>query len=241
MKKRIFIPISIGFIIINILLWGITLLGISMLIWDIIDPPENGRSLLIYLLVGLGILFMLYSSIRFLIGLKINLREKDVYTFGDLMFKFEKIQYKCSINYNTIKNISIIASTKNSKNQQIPVRGISISMPTKYMEFELLGEKKERIAINYYTKKQVIKMLKYINNNMQVAGNENILNIEEIMKDWYSYGGYNREDLKLKRGELVKKKSKSQSETGDLHKEDTTISQNTEETNISSNKEKDND
>lgn len=42
---------------------------------------------------------------------------------------------------------------------------------------------------------------------MTECNNENILNIEEIMKDWYSYGGYNREDLKLKRGEKIRKKS----------------------------------
>lgn len=212
MKKRVFIPGSFSFIIINILLWGITLLGISMIIWDIIDPPENGRSLLIFLLVGLGIIFMLYSSIRFLIGLKINLQEKDIYTFGDMMIKFEKVQYKCSIKYIDIKNISIIASMNNSKNQRIPARSISVSMPIKYMEFVLSNGDKQRIAINYYTKKQVIKMLNYINMNMQYVGNTNSLDIEEIMKDWYSYGGYNREDLKLKRGETInRKKSKNSS------------------------------
>ena len=46
---------------------------------------------------------------------------------------------------------------------------------------------------------------------MQLAGNENSLNVEEIMKDWYSYGGYNREDLKLKRGEKIRKKKKIKS------------------------------
>ena len=201
MKKRIFIPISISFIIINIILWGITLLGISMMLWDILDPPENGRPLIVYLLVGLGIIFVFYSSIRFLLGLKISLREKEIYTYGDMMMKFEKVQYKCSIKYVDIQNIAIIASTKNSKNQQIPARSFSISMPIKYMEFLLINGDKQRIAINYYTKKQIIKMLGYINTNMQFTGSGNALNIDEIMKDWYTFGGYNRDDLKIKRGE----------------------------------------
>ena len=35
---------------------------------------------------------------------------------------------------------------------------------------------------------------------MQYYKNECVLNIPEIMNDWYAYGGYNREDLKIKRG-----------------------------------------
>ena len=83
-------------------------------------------------------------------------------------------------------------------------------MPKKYLEFTLIDDKKERICINYYTKKQIIKMLKYINQNMQIAKNPNILNVEEIMQDWYSYDNYNREDLKIKRGEKIRKKNNTE-------------------------------
>ncbi len=55
-------------------------------------------------------------------------------------------------------------------------------------------------------------MLNYLNHNMQIAGNKNILNVEEIMKDWYSYDGYNREDLKIKRGEKIRKRKNKSSD-----------------------------
>ncbi len=34
---------------------------------------------------------------------------------------------------------------------------------------------------------------------MQYFKNEYVLNVTEIMNDWYVYGGYNRKDLKIKR------------------------------------------
>ena len=46
-------------------------------------------------------------------------------------------------------------------------------------------------------------MISYINYNIVECGNLSTLNIEEIMQDWYSYVGYNREDLKIKREEKI--------------------------------------
>lgn len=213
MKKRIFIPVSLGFALLNIFFWGLTLLIIVIFILDQlgIDPTNIEWGILEYFLISFGILFLLYTSVRFLFCFKIHLRKNDIATFGDGLPKFEKIQYKCIVNYKDIQSIAIVASDKNSKNQSIQLAWVSSSMPKKYLEFTLQNvKKKQRICINYYNKKQVIKMLKYINENMQEVGNENKLNIDEIMQDWYIYGGYNREDLKLKRGEKIRKKSKKQ-------------------------------
>ena len=209
MKKRIFIPYSIWFIFLEILFGGISIIGITIFIIEIIKPSGDLNSIDM-IAIFIGTLIFLYTFFRFLFGFKIHLRKNDIATFGDGLPKFEKIQYKCVVKYIDIQNIAIVASEKNSKNQRIQLRWVSSSMPKKYLEFTLINGKKSRMCINYYTKKQILKMLKYINNNMQIAGNENTLNIEEIMKDWYAYGGYNREDLKIKRGEKIrKKKSKS--------------------------------
>lgn len=205
MKKRIFIPYSIGFLLLNLLFWGLTLSGVILLVLffnNQIKVEHKEESILIII----ATIFLLYTSVRFLLGLKIHLRKNDIATFGDGLPKFEKIQYICFVKYTDIQNIAIVASEKNSKNQRIQLRWISSSMPKKYLEFSLINGKKSRMCINYYTKKQITKMLNYINSNMQLAGNENNLNVEEIMKDWYSYGGYNREDLKIKRGEKIRKK-----------------------------------
>ncbi len=210
MKKRIFIPLSVGFALVNLFLWALTVAVVyAFIAWLMGEVPGvDSRDAPI---IVLGIIFLLYSSIRYLLCVKIHLRQNDIITFGDGLPKFEKIQYKCTVNYKDIQSIAIIASEKNSKNQSIQLAWVSSSMPKKYLEFTLQNvKKKRRICINYYNKKQVIKMLKYIDENMQEVGNENKLDIDKIMQDWYIYGGYNREDLKLKRGEKIRKKSKKQ-------------------------------
>ena len=62
-------------------------------------------------------------------------------------------------------------------------------------------------------------MLNYINENMQEVGNENKLDINKIIQDWYIYGGYNREELKIKRGEKIRKKSKTKKQNENLDNE----------------------
>lgn len=184
MKRRIFIPHSIGFILLNFLFWGLTIFGTTMIICYFCgvetlfeQPYENA-------LFMFATIFLLFTSIRFLLCLKISLRKEKIYTFGDLLPKFEKVQYKCCIEYREIQNVSIIVSEKDSKNQVIKLKWGSSYIAKKYLEFTLNNDKKERVCISYYTKKQITKMLKYINNNMKISGNENNLNVKEIMKDW---------------------------------------------------------
>lgn len=223
MKKRIFIPHSIGFILLNIFFWGLTALSLLIFILPFcgipIDPKQKLPFEIENILLIFTIIFLLYSSIRFLLGFKINLRKNFIYTFGDMLPKFERIQYKCFVNYSDIKSIAIIASEKNSKNQRIKSKWVSSSMPKKYLEFSLVNGKNSRMCINYYTKRQIVKMLNYINHNMNECGNSTIFNIDEIMKDWYSYGGYNREDLKIKRGEKIRKKTKTSTQNNSINKD----------------------
>ena len=223
MKKRIFIPVSVGFAFLNIFFGGLTIAILaSFILWLMGKIP--GVEPITAPFVVLAIIFLLYTSIRFLLCFKIHLRQNDVITFGDGLPKFEKIQYRCTVNYKDIQSIAIVASEKNSKNQSIQLAWVSSSMGKKYLEFTLLNsKKKQRMCINYYNKKQIIKMLKYIDENMQEVGNENKLNIDEIMQDWYIYGGYNREDLQLKRGEKIRKKTKKQKAENIINQENKNI------------------
>ena len=159
-------------------------------------------------MMGFAFLFLGFSAFRVWFDCIVFVNKKCIRKNSDLLPKFEKIQFKCSINYNDIENVAIVASEKNSKNRRIPMGGQSASMPKKYLVFQLINGKKARLFINYFTKKQVIKMLNLVNHNMQQVQNPNTLNIDEIMQDWYTYGGYNREDLKIKRGEKVRPKKK---------------------------------
>ncbi len=145
MKKRIFIPVSIGFILLNLFFWGLTILISGAFILDqlqIVDAEMSWNPMK-YFLISLAILFLLYTSIRFLLCVKIHLRKNDIATFGDGLPKSEKVQYKCIINYLDIKNVAIVASEKNSRNKKIDLRWVSSSMPKKYLEFTLINDKKQ--------------------------------------------------------------------------------------------------
>lgn len=176
--------------LLNTTFWGLAVLCLIILILPLLGINASSKQWQIYedVLFFLAILFLLYTSIRFLFAPMIILKRDYIYKCGDGLPKFEKIQYKCSIKYTDIKNISIIASANDSKNKRIQLKWISSSVPKKYLEFEQINSnKKIRMCINYYTKKQIIKMLNYINNNMQQSGNENKLDVEAIMKCWFIF------------------------------------------------------
>ena len=116
MKKRIFIPVSVGFAFLNIFFGGLTIAILaSFILWLMGKIP--GVEPITAPFVVLAIIFLLYTSIRFLLCFKIHLRQNDIITFGDGLPKFEKIQYRCTVNYKDIQSIAIVASEKNSKNQ----------------------------------------------------------------------------------------------------------------------------
>lgn len=204
MKKRIFIPLSISFSLLNILFWGFAILPIYLFIHDMV----NGKVDTLTIVMPFIFIILFYNALRFLLSIRISLKQSEIKTYGDGLPKFEKIQYKCSIKYKEIKDVAIVASEKNSLNKKISFKWVSSSMPKKYLEFTLTNDTKKRMCINYYNKKQIIKILTYLNLNMQVSENPNTLNVDEIMKDWYIFDGYNREDLKVKRGEKIHKKDK---------------------------------
>ncbi len=198
MKKRVFVPHSIGFILLNCFFWGLSILYLTISILPLcgVEIPSLHLQPHEHVIFVLAIIFLLYTSIRFLLCFKIHLRKEDIYTFGDMLPKFEKIQYKCKIKYIDIQNISIIASEKNSKNKKIQLKWVSSSMPKKYLEFTLVNNKKERMCINHYTKNQVRKLLTFISFNMVESKCKNSLDVNEIMKSWYAYNPPKKEKHK---------------------------------------------
>lgn len=207
MKKRIFIPYSFVYILLQLFFCALLVLLVVVFIQGLTGEIELSvedyiKNIFVF---PVGIAFLSFTVYRFVYGFTIVLKTDYIFKGSDLLPKYERIQYKCTIAYNDIKNISIVASEKNSKNQRIKSTSI-LSIPKKYLEFTLISGKIERICIHYYTKRQIIKLLNFINMNMKQVNNPNVLLIDEIMKDWYTFGGYNREDLKIKRGETIKNK-----------------------------------
>lgn len=191
MKKRIFIPCSFPFIILILFLFLFSIFSLFAFIWGGLLNKWNFE--FVHTLGALiSTIFLSYSTIRIFLSPLTILKSNHIYKCSDLLPQNERIQYKCIINYSEINNIEIIASNKNSKNKTIKLKFISSSMPKKYLEFALISGKKERICIHYFTKSQIIKLLNYINCNMHKSNNINNLQIDEIMKNWYTYGGYNK-------------------------------------------------
>ncbi len=184
MKRRIFIPISISFAIFNVFFFSFAALGIFAITYSI---KVNHGVRMDCIIAGFAVIFFLFSSINFTLKGKIHLREKDIKVHNEFLPKSMRTQFKTSIEYAQIKSIKIIDSTRNSKNQYIKFYNIKANPISKYLEFTLVNNREKRILINFYRKKQIIKILTYISINMQYYGNENILVIDDIMKDWYVY------------------------------------------------------
>ncbi len=136
-KKRIFIPLSLGYILLDLFFWALFVVCFLIFLLPLcgVDLSINYSTPLEEFIYFLGVLFLLHSAIRLLLALKINLRDEDIYTYGDMLPRFEKIQYKTSIKYIDIVSVKIIASEKNSKNRRIASRRLSSSIAKKYFEF----------------------------------------------------------------------------------------------------------
>lgn len=189
MKKRIFLPLTISHILTILIPGSMLIVCVIGLVFSYIDSSAEVEGIA---LIGyyLGIPFLSYSTIRLVLAPKVSLRNDYIYKNGDGLTKVDKIQYRCKVYYKDINNIEIVASTNNSKNQSVLNAAI-----IKYLEFTLQDGQKERMIINFYRKKQIIKMLNMIKYNMQVVGNNAELDIDKIMESWYSVGGYNNKNV----------------------------------------------
>ena len=189
MKKRVFLPLTISHILVIMIPGSMLIACIIGLVLTYIDTSGDVNSG-DYIIFYSAMIFLLYSTIRLVLAPKISLKKEFIYKNGDGLTKIDKIQYKCKVYYKDINKIEIISSSTNSNGQQ--VNNIAI---IKFLEFTLKNGKKERMLINYYRKKQIIKMLNIIKNNMQVAGNDAKIDVDEIMKAWYTIGGYNKKNV----------------------------------------------
>lgn len=182
--KKSFFPRSFTWILYLLLITFFIALAIFSIISSLTSNAINYIILIVSILVFVFLTYQLYAMI---ISYKININDKAIYTNGDKFQRIEKVQYACSVNFSEILYIKIIASSKNSLNQQIQLKWISSSLPKKYLEFTLLNGNKERIWINQYSKKQILNLLNIIILHIKKTGNTNNFNTEEIMRDWYSY------------------------------------------------------
>ena len=103
MKKRVFVPISIGFLLLDLFFWGLSILCLVTFIIELVNGSPNIEwNFFEYAIMVFAIIFLFFTAIRFLLCFKIHLRKTDIITYGDGLPKFEKIQYKCIVKYKDI-------------------------------------------------------------------------------------------------------------------------------------------
>ncbi len=188
-------PCSIGFILLNIFLWGLSFGVLSMIVLTCCKIIDFGTTFDYSGCIVLAIadIYLFFVTINFSFGFNLSLREKDVYTHGDFYPKFIKFQYKCSADYKDIISAKIVFTSLNSKRQKIFTGYPSATF--KFLELTLDSGRKRRFVVNYYTKRQFLKMLNIINYNIRMSGNNKVLNIDEILMDWTSLLGKKNKNL----------------------------------------------
>lgn len=186
-KNLTFRPLSITWILLIISVFIFIILTIYGIIISIINNYYSNY--IAYFFLFILLIFLIYEIIRLSFSGRICFKNEFIFVPSDWFDVNNRIQYKCIINYKDIKSIKIIASANNSKNERIAFR-LSILSIKKYFEITTYDDTVNRICINHYTKKQIIKILNEINLRIKDFNNSTVINIDEVMKDWYSFGHY---------------------------------------------------
>ncbi len=81
---KTFMPCSIGFVLLNILLWGLSFLSVMLIIFVCCDIIDMGTTFdySSCIVVALAGIYLFYLSINFSFGFIIHLRDEDVFTHG---------------------------------------------------------------------------------------------------------------------------------------------------------------
>ncbi len=105
----------------------------------------------------IGIIYFSYKLLH-VFRRKIVLFENGIYVQEDIGGKGIKLQYALDIKYNDIQSIKITVDSNNSLNQYM--RFVITPMPN--IVLCLNSEKKARINVYYYSKKQTIEIIDQI-------------------------------------------------------------------------------
>ena len=164
MKKRIF---PLGTFIIIYLVAARAVLGFGIFITINQLSSENGqiwRIIIIWVLFLLIVFFAVSPIIMYQVKINDNVisMSKD---FG--LFEEDRVQSAVSIDLKNVKEYKVILSTKNSKGE--PYK--SKVSPRKFIAFTMNDENEtvERIFVHNMNKKQILKLLSYIE---EVTGKE---------------------------------------------------------------------
>ena len=163
MKKK-FLPLNIWHLIIYLICLFFIGLGMHMIIVGLYTVIIYGQyKLLIFPISGLG------TDIMFLYALIYNLHNRIIFDYekiiitGHWIIKNEGLQFPDEIEYNEIKDVSIICANANSLKKRIRNAGYSSLRPFFFYEITLKNNETKWMYIECFSKRQRKLMLNIIN------------------------------------------------------------------------------
>ena len=209
MKKKTFIQSHLVLIFINCFFLFLLLIGV----WALIDPsivklPKVGtgiKKIIVLVLYYIGLLYISWIGITYNHHW-ITFREEHIYVPSDWRIKRNRRQYRVEVKYENIVDISFIRSTKNSKNKTIQEES-SRPFYHQYLVLYLKNGRKEKILVDYYTKKQKLKILEELKRRLEYCKNDiDLTNAQETLQNLGMFGVKFYMDISEKYDEKKRKK-----------------------------------
>ena len=171
----------------SLLLQAIILLGLGGTVYVLVQSirmtlphlaPENRWSgVLLLFILSFGLALLAYLEATFWVG-AITLEEKCIRTRGDIRLPNEKIQYKASVDYERILEVSIIPLRRDSKN-----RNVRASRPFPYL-CVTKARGRTLFALHFMSSATVRSMLTELNKRCLAAGNDIAMDVDKLMSDF---------------------------------------------------------
>ena len=118
----------------------------------------------------------------------ITFSENHIYVPCDWRIKRNRQQHKVKVEYENIIDVSFMRSTKSSKNKPIQEESLN-PFYHQYMVLHLKNGRKERIKIDFYSKKQKVKILEELRKRLEYCGNKiDFTSARESLKNLGRYG-----------------------------------------------------
>ena len=145
--------------------------------WPRLAPEDRGLGVFWLLVFSFGVVLLAYLEAAFWVG-AITLEEKCIRTRGDIRLPNEKIQYKASVEYEKILEVSIIPLRRDSKN-----RNARFSRPIPYL---CIAKSRGRtlFALHFMSSATVRSMLTELNKRCLAAGNDIAMDVDKLMSDF---------------------------------------------------------
>ena len=152
MKRRLFFPHNIGLHLLSLLFFAMGYASVYLCIDTIVLARWRAIDVVVLVLALIWLIMMEH--------LYIFLNHDTIDVPDDWLNKNMKIQYKISVPYNTVKELSYSCETTNSRGKSIKSFSAFSIMSKPYLNLVDEEGKVERIFLWWYTKRQRKKLIR---------------------------------------------------------------------------------